>query len=271
MKKLLLVSLLFAVSFVGISQTYVLEEFFDNPDALPETWTTIDQDGDGYIWIMNTWETEVYTVSESWIDGPGPLTPNNYLISPLIDLTALTGDETVGLRFTVQVASEDYPEEHYMVAVSTGSNGVVEDFTDTIFEETTSLADYYVWTERLVDLTDYKGEQIYLTWCHFNTTDMYKLLLDSVQVYYTTAQFVPTQNKESLVVYPNPANEKMSISGDFENAEIQISTINGKEVYRNSNFTKKTILDVSTFENGVYILNLITSEGAKTKKIVIAH
>ena len=263
---------LLAYSHLGFSQTYVLEEFFDNPDALPATWTTIDADGDTYIWVMNTWETEVYTVSESWVDDPGPgaLTPNNYLISPQIDLTGLS-DVTVGLRFTVQVASENYPEEHYMVAVSTGSNGAVENFTDTIFEETTSLDDYYVWTERLLDLTPYIGEQIYLTWCHFNTTDMYKLLLDSVQVYHMPAGFVPMQKKESIVVYPNPANEKISVSGQFENAEIQISTITGKEIYRNPDFSKKTILDVSGFENGIYILKVITNEGELSKKVVIAH
>jgi hypothetical protein len=96
-------------------------------------------------------------------------------------------------------------------------------------------------------------------------------LLDSVQVYNNPAITVPLQKKASFLVYPNPAIDRIIVSGEYENAEIQISTLNGKEIYRAVNFNKNTMVDVSRFENGIYILKLITREGEQTRKIAIVH
>ncbi|MBM3435569.1 MAG: hypothetical protein FJY07_05045, partial [Bacteroidetes bacterium] len=195
MKKALLSTLMSIFCMLGFSQTILLEEYFNDSINLPVTWTTIDQDGDGYNWRINTWETEIYAVSDSWLSGVGPLTPENYLVSPQVSLAGLDG--TVQLRYTIQIANMEWPAETYKVAVSTTGNQV-EDFTNILLTETTDTTMYYIWVERILDLTDFIGDDIYITWCHFDTYDMYKLLLDSIQLTYTPNTGIDIAGGENL-------------------------------------------------------------------------
>jgi len=271
MKKTLLIITLLGAGFFGFSQNMLLEEYFNDPENLPATWTTIDQDGDSYNWYVDTYDTEIYAVSESWYDDI-VLTPENYLITPQINLTGLVG--TVKLRYTIQVASEEYFAEHYKVAVSTTGNAV-GDFTNILFEETCTADDYYevppYWHERIVDLTQTMGQSIYLTFCHYDCTDMYKFLLDSVQVYNLDNVGVNKHDLINLTVYPNPATEKVYVNGEFENARFSLFTADGQMVYVAENQSRQTFIDVSRFERGMYLLQIETSKGIVNRKLAISR
>lgn len=260
MKKPLLFAFLLTFSFSVFSQTFLFEEYFDG-GTLPATWTTIDHDGDGNNWYAEIWDnpagfTESYMVSESWLD-PDPLTPENYLVSPQIDLTGLSG--TVKLRYTIQIGDPDYAEEHYKVAVSTTGKAVA-DFTNIVKEETCTAADFWdtypYWHERIVYLTPFIGQSIYLAFCHFDCTDMFTFYLDSVQVSNATAVNIINHEQSNVSIYPNPAKGKLQVTGSFENAQIQLFTVDGRQVYRTAKATKQANIDVSRLENGVYILKI---------------
>jgi len=273
MKNHLFLAFLLTFSTTVYSQTYLLEEYFSDPLNFPCTWTTIDKDGDGYNWHISTSAAEGYAVSDSWKSGVvGALTPENYLISPKISLTGLSG--SVKLRYTIQIADPFSVEEHYKVAVSTSGNKVT-DFKDIVMEETCTEADYYEnlpeWKERVVDLTPYIGQNIYLTWCHFNCTNMYKLLLDSIQVSYATDVNVINHEQVYNIVYPNPAKDELLVSGSFVNAQIQLFTIDGRLVYHSAKETKQVPINVSCFENGVYILKINSDKGIVARKVYILN
>jgi hypothetical protein len=273
MKKLLLILSLFTFSMFGFSQTMLLEEYFTDPQNLPATWTTIDQDGDGYNWRINTYDDEIYAVSDSWLSGAvGPLTPENYLVSPQVSLVGLTG--TVKLRYTLQVGDDEYFAEKYKVALSTTGNGV-NDFTNILWVETCTADDYYgvppYWHERIIDLTPYVGQNIYLTFCHFDCTDMYKFLLDSIQVYNTVNVNVSKHDLINLTIYPNPATDKVYVNGEFENARITLFSADGRRVYMTENANKQTFINVATFERGMYLLQLETLKGIVTRKLAITN
>ncbi|KAF0199496.1 MAG: fpp2 [Bacteroidetes bacterium] len=271
MKKTLLIISLLTLSLLGFSQNMLLEEYFNDPVNIPATWTTVDQDGDGHNWYVDTYDAEIYVVSESWVDDI-VLTPENYLTSPQINLAGLVG--TVKLRYTMQVADEEYFAEHYKVAVSTTGNAV-QDFTNIVFEETCTANDYYevppYWHERIVDLTPFIGQSIYLTFCHYNCTDMYKLLLDSVQVYNLDNVGVSKLNLINLTVYPNPATEKVYVNGDFDNARISLYSPDGRQVYVADKQSRQTYINVSQFERGMYLLQMETSKGIVSRKLAITH
>jgi hypothetical protein len=271
MKKSLLLITLLTISMLGFSQTYLLEEFFNDPVNIPATWTIVDQDGDGHNWYVDTYDTEIYLVSASWEDDV-VLTPENYLISPQISLAGLTG--TVKLRYTLQVADADYFAEHYKVAVSTTGNAV-PDFTNIVFEETCTANDYYevppFWHERIVDLTPFIGQSIYLTFCHYDCTDMYKFLLDSIQVYNLDNVGIGKRDAMNLTVYPNPATDKVYVNGEFENARISLFTADGRQMYIAENESRQTYINVSGFERGMYLLQLETSKGIVTRKLAITN
>ncbi|MFH1121615.1 MAG: choice-of-anchor J domain-containing protein [Bacteroidota bacterium] len=268
MKKSLLIITLLGAGFFGFSQNMLLEEYFNDPVNLPATWTAVDQDGDGSNWYIDTYEAEIYAVSRSY-DGE-PLSPENYLISPQISLTGLAG--TVKLRYTIQVADEEYFAEHYKVAVSTTGNAV-GDFTNIVFEETCTADDYYevppYWHERIVDLTPFMGQSIYLTFCHYNCTDMYKFLLDSIQVYNLDNVGVNKQDLINLMVYPNPVSDKVYVNGAFDNARISLFTADGRLVYVTEDQSRQTFINVSKFERGMYLLQLETSKGVVSRKLAI--
>lgn len=273
MIKSMLFSIMMIISFSGFSQVFLLQEFFDDQFKLSATWTSIDKDEDGHNWRVSNSGTNGFAVSDSWMSGvTGALTPENYLISPKVDLTGLSG--TVKLRYTIQVPDPVLVEEHYKVAVST-SGKKVADFKDIVMEETCTTDDFFevypYWHERIVDLTPYIGKNIYLTWCHFYCTNMYQIFLDSIQVSNTPEVNITYQERSGITIYPNPANENLFIAGTFENAQMQLFTTEGRQVYQSVKVTKQALIDVSHLENGIYILKINSQKGIVTKKITVSH
>ncbi len=273
MKKHLLLAVMLLFNTFGFSQTFLLQEFFNDSCAIPAGWTTIDQDGDGHNWHVFTYDTIGFAVSDSWMAGfIGALTPENYLVSPQINLAGLSG--TVKLRYTLQVPDPVLFAEHYKLAVST-SGIAPADFTSIVKEETCTADDYYeiypYWHERIVDLTPFIGQKIYLTWCHYNCTDQYQLLLDSIQVSYSPDVKITDYDKTELNIYPNPANEKLVVMGSFENAQMQLFTTEGRQVYQSGKASRQASINVSNLENGIYILKIKSQKGVITKKINISH
>lgn len=276
MKKFTLLLLLVAISISGFSQTTIFEEYFGS--GIASAWANIDQDGDTYKWYAETWNnpnglTENYVVSASYDYGNNvALTPENYLISPQINLTGLTG--TVKLRYTIQIDDPDYAAEHYKVAVSTTGKGVA-DFTNIVKDEICTPADYYnafpYWHQRIVDLTPFVGQNIYLTFVHFACTDMSLFYLDSVQVSNSPHVNLTNREQASVTIYPNPAKDKIQVSGAFENAQVQLFTADGRMVYKSAKETKQANINVFGLENGVYILKINSQKGTITKKVNIMH
>jgi hypothetical protein len=79
---------------------------------------------------------------------------------------------------------------------------------------------------------------------------------------------------EEFNAYPNPAAAILNIAltQAHSNAEIKITDILGKEIASHilASGEKNASLDVSNLNNGVYFVNLKTTEGVVTKKIVIS-
>ncbi len=72
----------------------------------------------------------------------------------------------------------------------------------------------------------------------------------------------------SFQVYPNPANESITISCKNVIQSIQISNAIGQEIFAVNPNQKETKLEISQLPNGLYFLRLSTSNGIKTIKIV---
>lgn len=172
------------------------DEFsFDFEDGTLDGWTTIDADNDNYTW-QNSIEIMApgsghnssisCAVSMSWIYGV-ILTPDNYLVTA----NKYKIDETSKLRFWVCAQDIVAPNEHYGVAVSFSNNTDPKEFV-TIWEETLKIdsntdgmrgtAEQSQWYEKVVDLSEYAGQEIYIALRHFNCTDQYFLNIDDVSL-----------------------------------------------------------------------------------------
>ena len=159
----------------------VLSEDFEGSSDLPDGWTTIDADGDGYGWFIFT--------SETGVDGAGnptvfdsscatsasyyntALTPDNWLVSPQIDLLGT-------LRLWVRAQDPDWTAEKFAIYLSTtGTN--VGDFTTVLVAESTATG---VYVEYTADLNAYLGQKGYIAIRHFDCTDMFRLNVDNITV-----------------------------------------------------------------------------------------
>ena len=169
-----------------------------NNSVLPEGWTTIDADGDGYNWVLTTQMSAygysnnndghygtVGMTSGSYHGSVGPLTPDNYLVTPKVNLVQ-------GSTFSFWACAQDadYPAEHFGVFVSdNGTDGwtMVQEWTMTAKGasgnkgngrdgNTRDIGNWYQYT---VDLSAYAGEK-YIAIRHFNCSDEFFLEVDDI-------------------------------------------------------------------------------------------
>ena len=177
----------------------------DFEDGTLGDWTVIDADGDGYNW--NAWtSTEMvvghnnstYVVTSASYQGAA-LTPDNYLVSPQVQLGG-----TITFWACAQDAS--WPTEHFGVAVSTAGNTDAADFTtiwesdmtakrvgtaqfktknvDGLFKDAdrSGSRELGAWYEYTIDLSAYNGQTGYVAIRHFDCTDMFRLNVDDITI-----------------------------------------------------------------------------------------
>ena len=153
-------------------------------------WTTIDADEDGYNWVLGS-QAEVYIYSGN-ASGLGhnssndliisgsyrnssetsgeALNPDNYLVSPMINLGGT-------ISFYAHGSNMSYVAEHFGVFVSTNSNNNPDDFV-MVNEWTASTTEFIQYS---ADLSAYSG-QGYVAIRHFNCTDQFLLSVDDITI-----------------------------------------------------------------------------------------
>jgi len=156
--------------------TVIQEDFIE---GIPGSWTLIDADGDLFNWESydEDGHDDSYCIrSGSYISGIGPLTPDNYLVLPKIEIL----NSEYFLKFWVKPFSDYFYEEHYKVKVSTITDTIqIENFTEIIYEETLTPGD---WQQISISLSDYAEQEIYLAFEHCNSYDQSHILLDDISV-----------------------------------------------------------------------------------------
>ncbi len=202
--------------------TIFTEGFEFTSDELENGWTSVDQDGDGNNWFLYDNESVGSTVSHSgeyaiasasWRSGQGALTPNNWLISPAIDLSAQSG--TIKLSYYIKGQDVTDFREHYKVAVST-TNTEVASFT-TKFEETLNSN---AWDVRTIDLSEYAGQTIYIAFVHCDVTNMFYLVLDDVTV------FLDNSTDAAVTAVAGPSHGDYTTCALTNAEEITVSILN---------------------------------------------
>ena len=185
-----------------------LEDFYYDFENGMQGWSVIDANNDGYTWtltsaIPSTWSNysglnlDWYHsasnafCSGSYINGVGALTPDEFLISPMVNL----GNNSQ-VSFWVAAADASYAADHFGVFVSrTGTNPSdfvsVQEWTLTAKSgnragnpsvtrngENLRLGSWYYLT---VDLSNYAG-LAYIAFRHYNCYDQYIMCLDDITI-----------------------------------------------------------------------------------------
>ena len=184
---------------VGSTLTYDFE------DGTFQGWTTIDADGDGYTWELGSNPVSYMgagimipgrngsndmVVSGSYSNIYYELTPDNYLVSPQIMLGGT-------ITFWACAQDEDWPTEHFGVAVSTRGNTDPRDFI-TIWESDMTAVKQFApvkvrrspkktqgtWYDYgyEIDLSAFSGQLGYVAIRHFDCVGMFLLDIDDITI-----------------------------------------------------------------------------------------
>ena len=232
MKKILtLLFALMAFIFCAKAQTFLSESF--ESGTLPAGWTIIDSDGDGFNWQPEIAQYTTHSgngciVSASYDNATNTaLTPDNWLITPAINLTS-----DAILSFWVVGQDPDWAAENYSVYVATGNT--VADFTATT--PLITAVSTGVWEQKTIDLSNYTGQTVYIAFRHHNVTDMYYLNFDDISVFATpvnpwTSTFDGALENTVWDIDNNGANNTnkwyIGQAQGFDNNKLFISSNNG--------------------------------------------
>ena len=200
-------------------------------DADLENWWTIDYDGDGHRWGLRELSQGGMSgqclTSASWDPNTQkPLTPDNWMVSPAVDLNGV-------VRFKAWGQDPAYPSEVIHVYVTTNTNWSdsesfpVEDFESLSDDITVVALDTinagYANNVYQFDLSAYAGQQGCIAIRHYNVTDMFYVNIDDVFVGDPDV-IVPEWN------YVNGVTEiPYTITGltPETNYEVQLQGVNG--------------------------------------------
>ena len=271
-KNLLFAATAFVALSLGASaQTVVWSDNFDDEDI--SDWTLHDEDGDGANWGDSFFITDsegnpatpVSLISRSW--SGVPMTPDNWAVSPQVDLTTATTG-IVLLNWKVLAAAADWDQENYSVYVGTSTNiaDMTQVFTETYDDPNNEGTQY----DRSEDISSFAGQIVYIAFRHHNSTDMDFISIDDVEVVHDTDSSTENFAKLGLNVFPNPVSDIVNITSPEANIEmVTITDLNGRTVKSiNFNNVAETTIDASDLASGIYLMNITANGTVGTQKIV---
>lgn len=183
-----------------IISTFPYVEDFEDINTL-DCWLLNDADGDGLSWIYfsdgssNLGYSSLSAIgSASWDSEYGPLTPDNWLFTPGF---ALPANQQMHLKWYAMGRDANDYAENYSVYISTTGRDI-SNFTTAIYNGTTTNN----WVQQSVDLSAYAGQTVYLAFRHHNTTDMFYLVIDDVEI----STGAPQPSQYTLTVLSNNDN-----------------------------------------------------------------
>lgn len=135
-------------------------------------WALIDADGDGNNWELSLSGETFVAGSASYINNTGAVTPDNWLISPAVEIKA--GDKVV---FKAWGQDANWAGEHFAVYATNGDPSDPANFTQVSEEIVATGAP----TEYSFDLSAFAGTA-HVAFRHYNITDMFRLNIDDVQI-----------------------------------------------------------------------------------------
>lgn len=272
MRKITLLLSLLLIGFTSHAQTTVWSDNFDDEDI--SDWTLTDSDGDGNNWgdqfvitdASGGFVTPVSLISRSWLSAP--LTPDNWAVSPAIDLSGASG--TITVSWVTQVAAASWDQEKYSIHVGTSSDIATLENSATSMTETLGLADDLgIPSNHTLDISALAGEpMVYIAFRHFDVTDMDYLSIDDLTVEATTLSINEFDANSFSYSYNKDLKTLDLDSSNFAINNVEIYSLQGQSVLSKSLSNTNESIDVSSLNVGLYLVKVNINDNIKTIKFV---
>ncbi|HZH69027.1 MAG TPA: choice-of-anchor J domain-containing protein [Flavobacteriaceae bacterium] len=266
MKKITLLAASLLLSFGMNAQIFY--DDFDDGDITD--WTQIDYDGDGqeFFPYNPTGASSPMVASASWTSTEGPLTPDNFFVSPAIDVTGASGLE---LSYMAGGQDPSYSAENYTVYVSTGNQ--VDDFLNTSISVsfTENLGDdpdaAGSLVPRTLDASELDGATtVYIAIRHHGVSDQFYIIFDDVQLDGNLSAADHEISGFSRVYSAQSKNLTIAATENF--SSISMFNVLGQQVLSRNLSSNNEVINLSNMKDGVYIANVTAGGNTTTFKIV---
>lgn len=218
-RKLLFLTLVaLMMPFAAKAQISTFPYLLDFENGL-DGWTVVDPTQTGTWQILeqdNTHSGTKVLASYSYY-GSSSLTPNNWFVSPAIQL----GSDDMQLTWYDCPYNSSYAADHYAVYVSTSGNDTAS-FTANapLFDTVLSGGQ---WVKRSVSLAAYTGQTVYIAFRHYDCYDNWAVLIDDIAISEAPSCDAPTYFTVTDITSTS-ATLNWSASADFTNVELILDT-----------------------------------------------
>lgn len=266
MKKITFLAALFA-GFAMNAQTVFFEDDFNDEDV--SDWEVYDEDSDGNNWgdifVITDSDgnpvTPVSLISRSWQSNP--LTPDNWIVSPAIDLSTASG--SVELSWKVSAAAASWDNEKYSVYVGTSSDitdlGASNITFTEVYDDPNDAGTQYT---RTLDVSEFTSETIYVAFRHHDVTDMDYISIDDVMV----SGVLAVGTNEFKGFQYSVANNALNLSSNTTMNSVSLYNMLGQQVVSQKLNNTKESVNISELQSGVYIATISIDGASKSFKIV---
>ena len=256
-----------------------LDDFTD-PNTFLSCWEIIDNDNDGFGWFYVDYDLNDDMVpdgnpmvaSASWDDTAGALNPDNWLISPLIDLTPYSSGDVIELSWDVRGIDPDFAAENYSVYAAT-SNTITNltssstSFTETLASNDPDMDGNGNFESRSLDISALAGQSIYIAFRHHAVSDQFVLNIDNIAINGTLS--VSDIENEGFNYFYNKNGAILNlVSSKAPLSNIEIYSILGQNVMSKSLKSLTESIDVSALTDGLYLAKVNIGGIFKTIKFL---
>jgi len=268
MKKITLTLAAIAAAFTMNAQTTYFEDDFQDGEI--SDWTVLDEDGDGFSFTAYdpsvAGNGQEFHLSSASYDGEA-LTPNNYAISPAIDVTGATA---LQLNYLAGGQDPSFSAENYTVYVSTGNtiadfmdSSITVSFTENLGDDPAAAGEF---VERNLDISSLAGENtIYVAFRHHDVSDQFILNFDDVVVNDDNLA-VDNSSFEGFNHYV--ANNVLTLKANTTINNARLYNILGQEVISRKLDTQSADINLNALNSGVYLVQVQIEGKSKSFKIV---
>ena len=97
----------------------------------------------------------------------------------------------------------------------------------------------------------------------FNTP----VITNTVKTYLQYPANISEQYTSEVIIYPNPTSGETTIVIPETSGTVSVTDLNGKELFTKK-IARKSVIDLSSFSSGIYVVKIATSKGSVVRRMV---
>jgi hypothetical protein len=253
---------------------------FSDPNTLLSCWETIDNNYDGFGWFAKDYDINednlpdgnptVASASKDIV--AGALNPDNWLISPMIDLTPYSSGDVIELTWDARSLDPNLAQENYSVYAATSnaistlvSSGI--SFSETLASNDPDMDGFGNFESRSLNLSALAGQTIYVAFRHHDVSNASVLNIDNIAINLTLN--VNEFEKADFKYFYNDNNDNLTLeSSKAEMSYVEIYCLLGKKIISKPLATNSENINLFGLNDGIYLVKVQINGAIKTIKFV---